>query len=265
MAGPFDIIKGATSGVHGADKALTYADAGSKFVDALGTNTKEGRQRVGQAVALAATDKYHGLDERDAVQGYVSLVGLTIAHAADPDEKQGKYVFGVLDSDEPTACSGPGGYVMITRGALAMMSDESELAGVLAHEIGHVAKNHGIQALQTSKMASAASEAGGAANSQYAAFNSASDNLTTTILENGYSQGQETEADKLAVQYLGKAGYDQTGFLRFLKKLQAAKASGGMLFSTHPATADRVKTVSKIAKPGGVTNAERFQKYMKSN
>jgi beta-barrel assembly-enhancing protease len=260
IAGPFDFIKKAAPSVPGGAKVAKYVEPASKVFEAAGVDTPEGRQKIGQAVALAATAKYNGLDDRDSVQAYVTLVGLTVANAADPNESHGKYVFGVLNSPDATACSGPGGYVMITRGALDMMDDESELAGVLAHEIAHVYKNNGIDAVRTSKLTDAGVGAASAADNRVAAFNNVSDNLVTTILEKGYSRGQESDADKLAVQFVMRAGYDPDGYTRFLKKLEAAKASGGGAFATHPSTKDRVKTVERLAKGGGATLADRFHK-----
>lgn len=262
-AGPFDLIPKGLPGGDKLDKAQRLADWGSKAWDLAELNTKEGRDKAGQAVALAATNKYGGLDERDTVQTYVTMVGLAVARVADPNEKSGKFVFGVLDSDEPAACSGPGGYVMVTRGALKLMADESELAGVLAHEISHVVRNHGLDALKGQKMQAMGQQAlNDAASQKYAAFSQTSDLLVDAALNKPFSRKDESEADKDAILYLGRAGYDPNGFARFLTKLQASKGNGNQgAFATHPSTKDRIKDVEKAAKgTSGATNAERFAK-----
>ncbi len=252
VAGPFDILKQAAPSTPGGAQSAKYIDPAEKGFDAATLNTPENRNKIGLSVAFAATSRYNGLDDHDSLQAYVTLVGLTIAHVADPKEIHGKYCFGVLNSPDATACSGPGGYVMITRGALAMMDDESELAGVLAHEIAHVYKNHGIANLRATKLTDAANSTLSASESHIAQINAYSDNAVANTLEKGYSRPQETEADKLAIDFVTRAGYDPNGYVRFLKKLQAAKTAGGpALFSTHPSTKDRVNTVQKLANGTG--------------
>ena len=95
---------------------------------------------LGQAVAVQATSRTP-LYRDEKLTRYVTLVGRTVA--ASSKEPGYKYYFAILDTDTVNAASGPHGYIMITRGALTRMHDESELAGVLGHEIGHVSLHHG--------------------------------------------------------------------------------------------------------------------------
>src|SRR5437763_9836428 len=101
---------------------------------------------LGKAVAILVTNKYAPSDDKKLIQ-YVNLVGYTLVSASKKPD--GHYVFGVLDTDDIGAYSGPNGYIMITRGALKSMRDEAELAGVLAHEMTHVIEQHGLQAAKT--------------------------------------------------------------------------------------------------------------------
>lgn len=255
-AGPFGDLSFGGKKIPGADTADKIKGMADKGADAAQTFSPEGQAKIGQTVALAATNQYHGLDPRENVQAYVTLVGLTIAHVPDPDEKKGHYAFAVLDSDDIAACSAPGGYVMITRGLLKMVSDESELAGVLGHEIAHVVKEHGMDAIRSERTLNLAS----AMSSDVSQFTTAADGFVPKLLSTPFSQSQETEADKAALNYLAKAGYDPQGYVRFLKKLQAAKGSNPSIMSTHPSTKDRIKAAEKNAKSGGATNADRFAK-----
>jgi beta-barrel assembly-enhancing protease len=217
------------------------------------------KDAIGQSIALAATNRY-GLADDDALQAYVTLVGLSVVNASsDPN---GHYVFGVLDSDLPTACSGPNGYIMITRGALMMMDDESELAGVLAHEIAHVQADDGIHAIEQSLRLQAGSDVAGTLDARVAQFNSMTDQAVVQILDKGYSRDQEISADLNAVRLVNAAGYDAGGYLRFLKKLQSKSQSRTDLFATHPGMADRITRLNQPVAPGGQTQQARFRKYV---
>jgi predicted Zn-dependent protease len=214
------------------------------------------KDAIGQSIALAATNRY-GLVDDDRLQAYITLVGLNVV-SSSPDPN-GHYLFGVLDSPTPTACSGPNGYIMITRGALAMMEDESELAGALAHEIAHVQADDGIHAIEQSLRVQAVSEAGGKLDARVAQFNSMTDQAVVQILDKGYSREQEFAADASAIRLLRAAGY-----VRFLKKLQAKSQSRTDLFSTHPGMSERVARLnnSAPAATGGQAFQARFRAYV---
>jgi beta-barrel assembly-enhancing protease len=105
-------------------------------------------QEIGREVAVKFVAYYHVYKD-DALAQYVSLVGADIA--AQQERQDISYHFAVLDSEDINAFSAPGGYVFVTRGALALCQDESELAGVLAHEVGHVAGKHVLNVLERDK------------------------------------------------------------------------------------------------------------------
>jgi predicted Zn-dependent protease len=151
---------------------------------------------------------------------------------------------------------------MVTRGAIAAMEDESELAGVLAHEIAHVLDHDGLEAIKTGRRVEALSKGLSASEQRFAMFNQLTGNLVEKVLTSGYSQGQETNADSKGVKLLMASGYDPNGLAQFLKRLQERKGGSGKLFSTHPGTAERISRINAQiagAKPGA-TNKERFAK-----
>jgi predicted Zn-dependent protease len=217
---------------------------------------------MGQSVAVAITNRY-GLDSNEALNKYVTLVGMTVA-AATP-RADSTFNFGVLNTDEVNAYAGPNGYIMITRGALARMQDESELAGVLAHEIAHVTDKHGLNAMKTAGLTEAGMQAANT-NQRFAQWNRATDTIAEKLINGQYSQDQEGRADLLAVDYLVASGYDPNGYHRFLQRMAAGNHSGGDLMSTHPGLGDRANRVAgKInqkGNPGGATLADRFKKHV---
>jgi predicted Zn-dependent protease len=150
---------------------------------------------------------------------------------------------------------------MITRGAIATMQDESELAGVIAHEMAHVLNHDGFEAVKKARLTEALVEGASQADRRIAEFNQRSNMLVDKVLTAGWSQPQETKADSDAIKLLQEAGYDPTGLPRFLARMQQKGGAGGAKpLGTHPGTADRIsRTNSQIgANRAGVTNKERF-------
>lgn len=220
---------------------------------------------MGQSVAAVAIGRYRLVSDRKLTR-YVSLVGLTLASSSPrPD---GQWSFGVLDTDIVNAFSGPDGYVMITRGALSQMRDESELAGVLGHEMSHVLNHDGLEAARSAMQKQAIVEGASAASKQVAQFSQALDGTVDTVFNKGYARDQENKADAGAVQLVAAAGYDPNGYLHFIERLGTQqKQNGSTIFSTHPGLADRVshirEEISRAGSPRGQTLPERFTASVK--
>ncbi len=204
-------------------------------MDTISLDSPEVQRHLGQSVALAATARYNGLDERDAIQAYVTFVGLTVAKAADPKESHGHYCFAVLNSDDATACSGPKGYVMITAARWNMMDDESELAGVLAHEIAHVYKNHGIDAAEF-QAHGRWPPARRAPPTSMLPRSTRSPTISPPRSSKKATRGQELEADKLAIQFVAR--WIRPHRLRAIPEETGTgwSSGGNVIFSTHPST-----------------------------
>jgi len=212
---------------------------------------------IGESVGIAITNRYP-LVPSDDLQKYVMLVGLTVANASPNPGLP--WVFGVIDSPDINAFSGPNGYVFITKGALKQMRSEAELAGVLAHEVGHVCAHDGLEQVKAAEQRGALSEAVQAGGSQTSQFSALADLGVDVLTKQAYSQPQELKADAAAVHIMSGAGYDPAAYLQFLQRMQGISA-GGAVLSTHPNIGLRVQTVSREmsgVKRGGATLADRF-------
>ena len=155
--------------------------------------------------------------------------------------------FGVLNSPSVNAYAAPDGYIFVTRGLLARLNNESELAGVLGHEIAHVVKRHYVIAMKKKDTTGAFANLGAVAikssNSGYgAAAVTPAFNLAQNMYSSGLDKSDEYEADRLGVVYATRAGYDPYGLPRVIA-MYASKAGGSdfeLLFSTHPSPQDRL-------------------------
>lgn len=221
---------------------------------------------LGRAVAANLGSRYPLLRDR-ALTRYVTMVGNAVA--AESERPDVRYRFAVLDTPEVNAFAAPGGFIFVTRGALAAMRDEATLAGVLAHEIAHVALRHGIDDVKAAKRKHLAvvGVQQGLAQTGVRAFSGlialAADAVADQIVLKGFSRADESAADRAGIAYAGRVGYDPAGlrdFLQALNQRSAQDASMSRFFATHPPTGDRLSEVTPLvqARPGGVRNPERF-------
>ena len=228
---------------------------------------------LGRAVTAAIGGRYTLL--RDPVlTRYVALVGNAVA--AQSERPDVRYYFGVLDTPEVNAFAAPGGYIFITKGALALMRDEATLAGVLGHEIAHVAVRHHLETIKASKKKDLAvmglrtglAFAPGPAGSLSGVITLAADAMVEQVVLKGFSRAEESQADGLGVMYASRAGYDPAGLQDFLTAVAGRgdrDPSAGRFFSTHPGTVERLKELEKTLqaqRAGGQRNRERFAMEM---
>jgi len=180
---------------------------------------------------------------------YVSRVGQNLVKNSDAKVP---FTIKVVDSDEINAFALPGGFFYVNSGLITSADEESEMAGVMAHEIAHVAARHGTEQYTKGTIANYATIPliflGGGLG--YGLYNAAGFLIPLQFLH--FSRRAETEADFLGLQYMYKTGYDPTAFVSFFEKIQAQeKRKPGKLakaFSTHPPTGDRIeKTQANIA------------------
>ena len=206
------------------------------------------------------------------VTAYVNGLGQTLAGYSSRSGLT--YYFKVVDTDEVNAFALPGGWLYVNRGLITTAENESELAGVIGHEIGHVDKKHGARAISRQLGAAVLLDAtlGGtdASASRRAGRQIAA--LFFGVNQLSYGRDAEREADRFAVESTYAAGIDPEGTATFFQKLVAMqKSEPGQLakmFSTHPPSRERVENVrAQIgelpAKAGLTSDSRRFQEIKK--
>lgn len=220
-----------------------------KDVDAIG------ERDVGKGLNWYSIEKEIGLGkglaqeiERQAkivddpiIAEYINRIGQNLVRNSDC---QFPVTIKVIDTDEPNAMALPGGFFYVNTGLITLADNESEIAGVMGHEIAHIAARHGTKQATRGQLANLATIPlifmGGWTG--YGIRQAASVAIPMGFLK--FSRGFEEEADLLGLQYMYKAGYDPNGFVDFFEKLEAMnKRKRGTIaewFSSHPPTGDRI-------------------------
>lgn len=248
-------------------KAQKNTDRAKKVADITTPWTPEQEEAIGQASAAKLINVF-GLYENAEMVKYVNLVGSTVARQG---ARAIPYRFGILDTEVITAVSLPGGYIFITRGALANLRSESELAGVLAHEVAHVDRRHLEQVVRAKKTAQFAKQEAASAVPTGAFLISLAGEVVTSALTLQISRDKESEADRLGTDLAAKAGYDAGGlrnFLQFLAQVPQSQESRrrlGLWGSTHPPISERVNSLNALVAnypQNGKQLPERYNWYV---
>lgn len=229
--------------------------------EAVGPSEQEeiaiGRQIAGNLLGASPLVK-------DAqLQQYVNSVGRWVASQSERPDLP--WHFGVIDSNDVNAFAAPGGYVFVTLGLYRMLQNEADLAGVLAHEVGHVIRKHHLKILQQSKLL----EAGSNALTSSVGNNDVAQKLIGSgaeIMSRSLDKNAEFEADSIGVVLATRAGYDSYGLPSVLQQIgHIAKNEGSvaLLFKTHPQPEARLDRLSvamgdRFDRVNGATVAQRF-------
>jgi predicted Zn-dependent protease len=212
-----------------------------QFKDVEMTDAEEAQ--LGAEVSTRIRARY-GVVQNQAVHRYVTLVGTALAQASSKPALAWKFI--VLDTDAVNAFASPGGFVHITKGALANLKDESELAGVIAHEIIHITDKHTIRAIQKGKLVQMGADETVAGNSK---LMSALADKAYEVIEQGFGRGEELESDEKGIVLANTVGYAPQGMNGFLAMLvernkNAQPAKNG-LFASHPETKERMDKMTR--------------------
>ncbi|MBU3915979.1 M48 family metalloprotease [bacterium] len=229
--------------------------------------------RFGRNLAARILGKYKLWDNQKA-SDYVRIVGTgLISNLGRTDLR---FIFAVLDTQDINAYAIPGGYIIITRGALEAMDNEAQLAGVLAHEIAHINQRHIVNRLKirgdsNAFLSSISIAAAGGAVSGMKVVNEMIDEAVDILFESGIEKKFEISADVEAIQMLVAVGYDWKDYTNYLKKLDQLiyKKQQEIVSKTHPSVEERLDKINFAANESGIMDysgkkhQKRFHEYIK--
>jgi predicted Zn-dependent protease len=267
------------------------SDADVKYVEEMQAEVEVGRNMAGRLLG------YYGRIEDVRVVGYVNQVANYVASYSDYPER--RYMLAILKHESVNAFACPGGYVLITMGALRSIKTEAELASILGHEVAHVGKKHMFDTLKKMKQKELEEATKGRASSGksdpsvgvrrrpvpeqtgagvvLARYLSGSAGAGLNVLqaaqagmslitEKGLDKELEYEADHEGVKYAIRAGYDPRAMMQFLTRLEDKAKKVKNLEKTHPPIDERKKAIAKLLKSLkaneiiGANGTERFEK-----
>ncbi len=210
----------------------------------------EKEHSIGYSIASSIAEG--SLVENKNLLNYLYSVGWYIAESTERYDIRFNYY--ILDTDHINAVSCPGGYVVFTRGLLELINDESELAALLAHEMAHVIAGHAMQSMEESEVSIQADSAFDLLGKETSSLEAEEDliaitNRAVSIATSPKLDEQEFEADRMAILYLARSGYDLNGLPRMLHTMMNKHESNVDIFDlnyrNHPDFKERIKRVEK--------------------
>ena len=223
--------------------------------------TPEQETSAGAAMQQQVADQI-GLYMAPELERYVDAVGQRLVNALG--ETPYRFQFAIVDQFEPNAFASPGGYIYVSRGLLAQMNSEAELAGVLAHEISHVTRRHhtkqagrglgaGLLTLPGRAVGVVSKDLGNMINTPI--------NYAGKVYLSSFSRGQESEADDYGMRLAAAAGYDPLALVDALEGIErtvyllTGEHHEATFFDTHPTTPQRVSDIQTLSAIVTVTTA----------
>jgi len=224
-------------------------------------------RKLGEEVSAKLRQDFGVYQDKDVAR-YVSLVGTVLAQSSSRPQLDWQFI--VLDTDGVNAFASPGGIVHITRGALGLLKNEAELAGVLGHEITHITAKHTVSAIQKNRVVSlTAGEVGGSGGLAQSVVSKLAEAAYKNIISNAFDRDDEVESDRVGIGLASRAGYAPAALADVLKRLEdrnrnQEQANG--MFASHPLITDRLANIAKAVKneklTGSATVASRYKKHI---
>jgi len=246
---------------------------GKQFHQAAKGITPAEEYYIGRAVAANILQKYPLLNN-SALTEYVNEVGLTVAGFSEKPYTYGGYHFGILNTNDINAYACPGGIILITKGLMRLAQNEDELAGVLAHEVAHVAHNDGTSAIKKSRWTKLGVDTAVAVGEHYTpgqaqaltkAFSGTVSDITKKVLNNSYGRKAEQRADASALKYMDRAGYDPNALVALMKTQEKSGLGKGGYLSMSATPKKRVAWLEKDIKNNGMGGSVASQRTTRFN
>jgi len=226
---------------------------------------------IGESLALEGFRRYGLPVENKKIQKYVNIVGNAVAR--NSSRPKIPFYFVVVESPLYNAFACPGGIIFVSSALLKLMESEAELAGVLAHEVGHVCRKHALQSIKRAKFFEGVGKISAATmeGEDGKKFQDMIGGLQSVLFDKGLDKNMEYEADLTGIRIAYRTGYNPNGLikvLKMLKKKEATSSKQGSWFSTHPPLSTRInkcrEKVQKYSDASTLANVtKRFMDHKK--
>jgi predicted Zn-dependent protease len=237
------------------------SNAATASADAINTANEdinpEQEYFIGRAVAANLLARYRLYNGNQNLTTYLNKICAAITiNSPQPDIYNGYHV-AMLNTPEINAFATSGGHIFVTRGIISTADTEDGLAGIIAHEVAHIQLKHGINAIKNSRKTQAwlvtgtaiSGVAGGTDVKQLTdALNDSFSEFVQTLVSNGYSKGQEFDADTKAIALMAAAGYNPAGLTKMLMALGHYQKPEEGFGKTHPSPEERIANAQKSVK-----------------
>lgn len=227
--------------------------------------TSENEYYIGRSVSAAILEKYSLYTKAPKTTQYLNQICRTLTINSDIPYIYNDYYIGIIDTDEINALSTPGGHIFISRGLISCADSEDALAAIVAHEVAHIQLHHSIDAIKASKYVGAFSDFGKDVYDKATAdidtldekmkldvknFMDYTSDMLSTLVDTGFSQSSEFDADILALKLMSNSGYDPNAMISMLEKINiSAKSDKNTGWGkTHPSPQDRINNVKGMIK-----------------
>jgi len=211
--------------------------------------------RMGDRINAGMEKQFKFIDDVDVNERVKRLLDSIVAVC---DRKDILYFIRIMDEEDVNAVSIPGGYIYVFKGLIDKVQSDDQLAGVIAHEVGHINARHGVKRLQAAYGALLVQVLSMKTDNPEVA---AGVNLAINSVFTEYSQQDEFEADELAIKYMKKAGYDPNAMVQFLTILQQEQEKAALrpysYWRTHPHLSRRIAVTNKA-----ITGKMEFKDYL---
>lgn len=260
----------AAAGAIDQNTANAISNSSQALASAAEEITPEQEYYIGRAVGANILTSYKVWNGSPALTAYVNRIcNAIVINSPRPELYNGYHVM-LLDSGEINAFATSGGHIFITRGLIACANSEDALAGVIAHEIAHIQLQHSIKAIKTNRIthallvtgtSTAGATTGYNVNELTSILNESVGEIVSTLVNNGYSQQQEFDADSTALSLLAAAGYNPSGLIDMLKVLDKNQSGRpGGFNRTHPTPARRIASAERYTGSYRVADTSAYRR-----
>ena len=242
-----------------AETTLNSEDAMEAIRKTREEITPENEYYIGRAVAATILSQYE-VYENPSITNYLNKICGALTINSDKPYLYKGYNVTILESDELNAMATSGGHIFVTTGILKCVESEDEIAAILAHEVSHIQLSHSATAIKGDRYTKMILEIGKAninanikesefyTKEELESFSNSVLNFTDTLMNSGFSQVQEFEADENAIVLMQKAGYNPNKLTSMLELINTVDNKNGGWYRTHPSPKDRIKAVKKSLK-----------------